>query len=363
MTCFNPIKAWQNPRADLDIPPQIYYDMKKIRFKEVKGWKEIKIPCNRCLGCKLDLASDWATRICMEAKEWKNNCFVTLTYNNKNLPINELGQQTLIKEHLSKFLKNLRNETKGSETWIHPIKNIEEKPIRFFGCGEYGTKFLRPHLHLALFNYKPKDLKLYKPNKYGDPIYMSKTIQDIWGKGFVTVEDLNYTTANYIARYVQKKAGLKPNKLILTGEIEEKEKIDERNGQPFIHIIKKREKQKFIKQPEFILMSRGAGLGLVNWLKHKDEIIQSCGIWVKEQDTLKLKHIPRYFKKLMNREDWEKFAFWQHEQEKKGIEREKELLNKISYNELPEINKDIHNQKQEKILQDKLKHFQRNSII
>lgn len=110
-------------------------------------------------------------------------------------------------------------------------------------------------------------------------------------------------------------------------------------------------------------MSRGAGLGLVNWQKHKDEIIQSCGIWVKEQDNLKLKHIPRYFKKLMNKEDWQKFIFWQHEQEKKGIERQKEINKAVSNSDITEINLDIHNQKQEKILKDKLRHFQRNSII
>ena len=117
-------------------------------------------------------------------------------------------------------MKRLRWHEKGNESWekINPkTGEIEEEyPIRFSACGEYGPKGGRPHYHLAILNWEPKDLKEYKPNKHGDMIYKSKTLQKIWGKGFVTIEELNYRTACYIARYVTKKAGIEPEERYMT---------------------------------------------------------------------------------------------------------------------------------------------------
>lgn len=214
MTCHHPIKVWQQTIANLDIPPKDYYNLKKVRFTETPNRKMIEIPCGRCKGCRLDHANMWATRIYMEATEWKKCCFVTLTYNQTNVPTTEEGYMTLKKKHLQDFMKRLRWHEKGNESWekINPkTGEIEEEyPIRFFASGEYGPKGGRPHYHLAIFNWEPNDLKEYKPNKHGDMIYKSKTLQKIWGKGFVTIEELNYKTACYIARYVTKKAGIEP---------------------------------------------------------------------------------------------------------------------------------------------------------
>ena len=128
------------------------------------------IPCGKCIGCRLDKANDWATRCTAEAKQWKTNCFITLTYNDEKIPKNN----SLRKKDLKDFWKRLRYYHKGIEKryW----KGKEEYPIRYFSCGEYGGQTGRPHYHAGIFNWKPTDLKLYKTNIQGDKLYTSEEL-------------------------------------------------------------------------------------------------------------------------------------------------------------------------------------------
>lgn len=364
MTCFHPITAWKQTHARLDIPAKDYYALKKLSFRETLGREKIEIPCGHCLGCRLDHANMWATRITMEAKTWKKCCFVTLTYNNPNLPIKN-GRPTLRKKDLQDFLKRLRYYEKGKSEWVNPKTGEYEKPIRYFACGEYGPKGGRPHYHLAIFNWEPDDLKLYKLNKHGDPSFKSKKLQKIWGKGFVVVEELNFNTAAYIARYVQKKAGIEPVKREYTGEYEKQLKIDERNGLPFWHFIRKTAPQKHIIEPEFIVMSRAVGIGRKYWEENKEKIKRNKGILLKIKDKVKLKPIPRYFKKLWEDENFEEYYRFKYEKQKETEKIKIEIINKIKYgNETDEdIIMEIYLDKQEKILKSKAKFLKRNEFI
>lgn len=366
MTCFHPIKAWKNNIAMLDIPPEEYYKSKKISFMKRTTWQEIEIPCGRCLGCKLDQANMWATRLYMETKCWKKCCFITLTYRPKDLPINENGLPTLVKKDIQDFMKRLRKKYKGNESWIHPIKEIEEQPIRYFCAGEYGENATkRPHYHLALFNFEPDDLKPYKISKKGHQSFTSKSLYELWGKGFVVVEELNFASACYIARYVQKKAGLEPVKREYTGEIREEIKIDERNGNEFIHDVMVQKTQEHERQPEFILMSRGVGIGRTYWDKNKDKIKRNGGIMVKLDNKVKTKPIPRYFKKLWESENYEEYYRFKYEQHKNMIRVKAEIISKIN---LPDGTSDIvkwefYLANQEKILKKKAEKLRRNEFI
>ena len=125
---------------------------------------------------------------------------------------------------------------------------------------------------LAIFNWQPKDLKPYRTNKHGDQNFTSEKLQEIWGKGFVVIEELNYNTTSYVARYVQKKAGIQPNKREYTGEITAEEKIDERNGETFLHFKKTQKTEKLTEEKEFIVMSRAVGIGKLYWQQNKEKI-------------------------------------------------------------------------------------------
>lgn len=156
----------------------------------------ISIPCGKCLSCRDDRARSWAVRATCESllydeqKSW----FLTLTYDDANLPLSNLP--TLCRDDITAFNKRLRS---------HFFDTFGEDGIRFFGCGEYGGKTYRPHYHEIVYNLDIRDLDFVGCNFRGDEYFTSKTIEDKWGKGFITLSRFSYDTAAYVARYVEKK--------------------------------------------------------------------------------------------------------------------------------------------------------------
>lgn len=350
MTCFHPETIWVKNNLPIDYQEKTekqQHQIKKVWFKPYPNTYEIEIPCGRCLGCRLDHADMWATRISMEAKGWQKNCFVTLTYNNNNLPKNK----TLVKKDIQDFLKRLRYYEKGYEPWENPKNSKKENPIRYFACGEYGPKEGRPHYHMALFNYMPNDLKLYKQNHNGDNLYMSQDLQKIWGKGFVIIGMLSPESASYIARYVQKKAGIAP-----------KTRIYKYNDKNQTKTIRKRKTE---REQEFIIMSTGVGLGRKYWEENKEFIKKYQYISIKIKNKVKQKSIPRYFKKLWIKEDWKDYEFKKYENIKKAIEKRNEILKTEKWDKSfnNETKWKLHLEKQERILTAKATALKRDNII
>ena len=160
----------------------------KVTF-DGKGYKDlpVTVPCGWCLGCREDKAKMWGARCYHESKLHEKNCFVTLTYEEEKLP--EGG--TLVKDHVSGFMKNLRKR-KG-------------QGVRFFACGEYGEKTKRPHYHIILFNCSFDDKVLWKKTRSKQNLYISQELKEIWKNGICTVQDLTIGTAMYCAQYSLKK--------------------------------------------------------------------------------------------------------------------------------------------------------------
>ena len=62
--------------------------VKKVTFRigDEEIVKSIRIPCRSCVECVLGYSNQWATRVAAEASCHSENCFITLTYNDENLP-------------------------------------------------------------------------------------------------------------------------------------------------------------------------------------------------------------------------------------------------------------------------------------
>ena len=103
--------------------------------------------------------------------------FTTLTYSNEHLP------PTLDRKHLGGFVKRLRDRLARSEPG---------RTIRFFGCGEYGTRTKRPHYHALLF---------------GVAEHEGKTVQAAWDFGHTVTEKITPERIAYCAGYTAKKYG------------------------------------------------------------------------------------------------------------------------------------------------------------
>ncbi len=189
MSCTNPLLAVdfgikENGKRALKILPR-RYDQSLTYLTEKYGDKLMKLPCGSCLSCKLDYSRTWSLRICLEANKYKSNCFVTLTYDEAHVP------ERASKRDFQLFIKRLR-------------KFVGYK-IRYFGCGEYGSKEKRFHMHIIIFNYDFTDRKFYKRSKGGFLLYTSDILSRLWTYGISTVQDVTLETAGYVARYSMKK--------------------------------------------------------------------------------------------------------------------------------------------------------------
>lgn len=179
-------------------------------------------------------------RCCHESQCHKDNCFITLTYDDEHLP-SDLSVDVV---HWQNFARLLRKRM-GS--------------FRYFHCGEYGDKNLRPHYHAILFGLDFADKVRLKKNALGDWLFTSELLSSCWKKGFSTVGAASYRSAAYVARYAVKKAtepnSENPHVLEKQKRVFKRyERIDQETGEVF-----------YVK-PEYVTMSRRPGIG-ANWLE------------------------------------------------------------------------------------------------
>ena len=271
--------------------------------RPIKQGYEIKLPCGRCVACRIDRSKQWAMRCMHEAQMHQHNCFVTLTYSPEHLP----NPPVLHKSDLQCFIKRLRKA-------LHPTK------IRYYACGEYGEKSERPHFHLIIFGYDFPDKFLWQRAKTGEQYYRSKLLEKIWDQGQSIIGDVTYQSAAYTARYVMKKK---------FGNTEFKDDAYKRINLDTGEIYQ--------LTPEFNTMSLKPAIGKA-WFDqyHSDLYPHDYAV----QDAKKHK-IPRYYDKLLQLQDPELAATLKEQRTKRAelkqddntpdrlLIKEKVLLSKI----------------------------------
>jgi hypothetical protein len=226
MACFKPLKAYQ------------CFD-KSIVFTEARKHdivRSLELPCGQCVGCRLERSRQWAIRCMHEASLYKDNCFITLTYDEQHLP----EDYSLHYDDFQRFMKRLRKRYQG-------------KTIRFYMAGEYGENFGRPHFHACIFNLDFEDKYIWQKTDSGSKIYRSKTLEELWPFGYSSIGEVNFQSAAYVARYIMKK---------VTGDMAEQhyEEVNFTTGE----IIQ--------RKPEFNKMSLKPGIGYKWYQKFKDDV-------------------------------------------------------------------------------------------
>lgn len=201
---------------------------------------------------------------------YDDNCFITLTYNEENLP----KDGTLVHRDFQLFMKKLRKKY-GSG-------------IRFYMCGEYGTeqdeekyhvsKIGRPHYHACIFNFDFPDKELFKTvNDFR--LYTSEALQKLWGKGHCIIGDVTFESAAYVARYIVKKQK-GPDK-------------DE-----YYHRINPETGEMFKIKEEYTTMSRRPGIANEWWQQFKEDTYKDFvtlrGVKMKP---------PRYYDSLLEKDN------------------------------------------------------------
>lgn len=311
----------------------VYYDKtpkdrnNKLHRKlyELGYFKTDEVGCGKCEICRVEKSKEWATKGYCENQMWKNKIFITLTYNNENLP----WDRKLKRSDIQKFWKDLRYHTYKNTKKAQKIDLSEERdnleeiyhpsweefqkprrkndyPIRYLNCGEYGPKTKRPHYHAIVWNFKPTDLRRHSKDRRGYWLFTSNKLNKIWEKGFVIIGDVNAQTCAYVARYCTKKYS----------KSEEEQK---------------RMKEK--KQLEFIGASSLGFIGYYYWEKYKENIKKAAGIIMKSKNHTFLAKLPKAMQKKWkeeNEDEYEDYDFWKN---KTGEENWKYILSKTNLTE------------------------------
>lgn len=268
MPCYHPITAYKSR----DLNPTGKRSL-VFRREDALPLSEVEIPCGQCIGCRLERTRQWAVRIMHEASLHDANSFITLTYAPEHLP--ETG--TLVKKHFQDFMKRFRRR-------ISPVR------VKFYMCGEYGDKKMRPHYHAIIFGYDFPDKELFKKN-HGSSYYYSPMLEKTWGRGFCVIGDVSFESASYVARYCMKKITGKEAERVRASGTRAYEVVDPETGE--IHEI----------LPEYSTMSRGGrnGKGLAfGWIeKYLDDTYKDDFVVLRGQ----VQSVPKYYDSVLEVEN------------------------------------------------------------
>lgn len=259
----------------------------------------IPIPCGKCIECRLNKSRVWADRMMAEAAYHKDNVFLTLTYDNDHLPVpltrfTESGDlevspvHPLVKSDLQKFMKRLR-------------KKFSDQKIRYYACGEYGDKSMRPHYHLILFGLALDDAKLLYKTDDGISYYTSQSISDVWSFGMHVASAVTWNSCAYVSRYVMKK--------LVHGYDDLPEKLN--------------------YPKEFSVMSRKPGIGRQFYDDHYVEISLFNGAYLPTDEGSRLIRSNKYYDSVFELIDEDLFSLLKEERKVKSTLRE-DLMNELT---------------------------------
>ena len=180
MPCLYPLAAWRSKSLNES-------GKRGITFNASTGLQEhpIDLPCSKCVGCKETQAREWTTRLYCENLYHERSSFLTLTYDDNNLP----EGNKINKRDMQLFLKKLRN--KGDK-------------LRYFICGEYGGQTKRPHYHAIIFGL---DFRSPYEQTIGENMFLYPEMEKYWNKGRVVIAPVTPASIAYVAGYAVKKIG------------------------------------------------------------------------------------------------------------------------------------------------------------
>lgn len=251
MPCYRPLKGYRTPEGG-------------VSFSLRDGYHDrvVKVACGQCTGCRLEKSRQWAIRCVHEAQMHDANSFLTLTYDQQNLP----PHNGLEKKAFPTFARALRR--RGFK-------------FRYFHVGEYGDRTLRPHYHALIFGEDFSTSRTFlKSSRAGYPLYRSELLDEIWGKGFVNIGEVTPQSAAYVARYAMKKLSVNHAETVVDENgLGRYERLDTVTGE----VVK--------VEREFATMSRNPGIG-ATWLRTYATDLYPCDYVVHDG---KKARIPEYY--------------------------------------------------------------------
>lgn len=164
-------------------------------YANVNG-RWIPTPCGRCPPCKKRRVDGWVFRLLQEDRRQTTAHFVTLTYASHSVPFSPNGFMTLDKTEFPRFMKRLRKLVSGTSSKYGPSLDKEVPKIKYYACGEYGSKNLRPHYHAIIFGVPD------------DAMYFDAWSLDGVSIGDIHVGNVSGNSVAYCMKYLDKRSNV-----------------------------------------------------------------------------------------------------------------------------------------------------------
>ena len=190
--CINPIRAKFSWSINNRFRTPVVIMKPDEPYKECD--RPVLLPCGKCVGCLENRKFYWVNRMKLENELHDCGTFLTLTYNDENLP------EKCIKSDVQKFIKRLRNVSRDYDISI-PCD------FKYFFVSERGSRSDRPHYHAVIFGIDMMSdewLPRLATFKDGYPVYCSTVVEKLWPFGFNVVAPVTGANIGYVAKYIVK---------------------------------------------------------------------------------------------------------------------------------------------------------------
>lgn len=265
MPCISPVSAWMifgesGERKLLFRPPP-------------RGGAYFRLPCGKCIDCRLEYSRQWAIRGMHEASLYENNCFITLTFDDEILNVLSMFHSAGFEPEFDRFGNYFvpdRTRTLVKRDFVLFMKRLRKRfgpRIRYIHCGEYGSELGRPHHHACLFNFDFPDLEPFPNTSSSFSLKRSPILEELWPYGFSSVGRVTFESIAYVARYLTKK---------ISGSVADDHYLG--------------------RVPEYLSVSRRPGLAS-GWIsKYVDQVMVDDSVIVRGRKS----SVPRYYTKYMD---------------------------------------------------------------
>lgn len=174
------------------------------------------IACGYCPACQYNERVGWTFRVSEESKQAKEAWFITLTYDNENIPLWDTMYDTFyrgMQNNSSNRYESLND--KDLITFINSVKKAQARAVKevaknslspaealaprrpkYYAVGEYGSQYGRPHYHIIFFNI-------------WESIANEINLEKIWKKGRVETESISPALIHYATGYIHEKSSYK----------------------------------------------------------------------------------------------------------------------------------------------------------
>lgn len=150
----------------------------------------VPVRCGRCMPCRLAKRREWQVRCQLELLTQPLAAFVTLTFSDEHLPVDELGRGIVDRGTAQRWQARLR-------------RLVAPQLLRFVTNAEYGDKTWRPHYHSLVFGLAPC---VY--GRFGGPRCACPTcavLRASWLFGHVHVGEVTDQSVMYICGHTVKR--------------------------------------------------------------------------------------------------------------------------------------------------------------